>query len=135
MKDYEAAIEQGLPKRILDAILRFLGQIPQEDAPETPDKIDVPKQDGPVDTIPSPVEPKEKPKVDDDKNKIKPELKIKPERDKKEEDKGVSSLVGPVGSGIIPKVSSEDASEINKALKDTTDNKDKKDIPKTKIQD
>ena len=129
MKDYEAAIEQGLPKRILDAILRFLGQIPQEDAPETPDKIDVPKQDGPVDTIPSPVEPKEKPKVDDDKNKIKPELKIKPERDKKEEDKGVSSLVGPVGSGIIPKISKEEAEGTSEDIAKLTGNEGKKEIP------
>ena len=53
--------------------------------------------------------------------------KKKPKQDKKRDE--VGSLVGAVDSGIIPKISSEDAGEINKTLKDTTDNKDKKDIP------
>jgi len=126
MKDYEAAIEQGLPKRIIDAILRFLGQIPQEDAPETPESVDVPKQDGPVDTIPSPVKPKEKPKVDDEK---KIEIKPKPEPDKKDEDKGVSSLIGPVGSGIIPKISKEEAQGTSDDIANLTGNQGKKEIP------
>jgi hypothetical protein len=77
MEDYNMAKEKGLS--IADAILKYIQGFVDEAI--TPDKVEVPGQGGPVDTIPSPVKPKEKPKVDDNENKIKPKLKIKPPQD------------------------------------------------------
>ena len=48
---------------------------------------------------------------------------------KKKDDKGVGSLVGPVGSGIIPKVSKEDAAGTSDDIAKLTGNEGKKEIP------
>ena len=48
---------------------------------------------------------------------------------KKKDDKGVGSLVGPVGSGIIPKISKEDAAGTSDDIAKLTGNEGKKEIP------
>ena len=48
---------------------------------------------------------------------------------KKKDDKGVGSLVGPVGSGIIPKISKEDAAGTSDTIAELTGNEGKKEIP------
>ena len=48
---------------------------------------------------------------------------------KKKDDKGVGSLVGPVASGIIPKVSKEDAAGTSDDIAKLTGNEGKKEIP------
>ena len=48
---------------------------------------------------------------------------------KKKDDKGVGSLVGPVGSGIIPKISKEEAEGTSDDIAKLTGNEGKKEIP------
>ena len=48
---------------------------------------------------------------------------------KKKDDKGVGSLVGPVGSGIIPQISKEDAAGTSDDIAKLTGNEGKKEIP------
>ena len=86
MEDYNIAKEKGLS--IADAILKYIQGALGEGT--TPDKVEVPGQGGPVDTVPSPVKPK-----------IKEEDKItKDDKEDKiiEEDNGIAGL---------PKVSEE----------------------------
>jgi len=70
---------------------------------------------------------KEREVKESEKQKIKPKLKIKPERDKKGDE--VGSLVGAVDSGIIPKISKEEAEGTSEDIAKLTGNEGKKDIP------
>jgi hypothetical protein len=135
MDDYNAAMEQGLPKRILDAILRFLGQIPQEDNKQDDGGITTIKPDGPNVDVETEIKESEK-ESKDDKKIIKPKLKIKPERDKKdniadfsvpnteEEYRKAAGLNDPANKNTSQE-NKETASDIAKL----TGNEGKKDIP------
>ena len=79
--DLAEAIRLGMGTKFIQELRQFLEGFKGE---EKPDRVEVPEQDGPVDTIPSPVDPKPKeelPKIKEDNKKIKPKLKIKPPRD------------------------------------------------------
>jgi len=135
MDDYNAAMEQGLPKRILDAILRFLGQIPQEDNKQDDGGITTIKPEGPNVDVETEIKESEKESEDDNKI-IKPKLKIKPERDKKDniadfsvpntekEYRKAAGLDDPANK-TTPEENKETANDLAKL----TGNEGKKDIP------
>jgi len=127
-KDLDIAVSQGLA--IADAIAEFLGQ-KQPDEEKAPDeKKDLPK-----------VTEEQKKKDEEDTQKGMPKPKdaqppigavdTKPEQvaPKKKDDKGVGSLAGPVGSGIIPKISKEEAEGTSDDIAKLTGNEGKKEIP------
>ena len=128
MDDYNAAMEQGLPKRILDAILRFLGQIPQEDNKQDDGGITTIKPDGPNVDVETEIKESEK-ESKDDKKIIKPKLKIKPEPDNK-----ISTGTGR-GEGALEyarrktDLSKKDAKDVSTDLANLTGNEGKKEIP------
>ena len=128
MDDYNAAMEQGLPKRILDAILRFLGQIPQEDNKQDDGGITTIKPEGPNVDVETEIKESEKESEDDNKI-IKPKLKIKPEPDNK-----ISTGTGR-GEGALEyarrktDLSKKDAKDVSTDLANLTGNEGKKDIP------
>ena len=128
MDDYNAAMEQGLPKRILDAILRFLGQIPQEDNKQDDGGITTIKPEGPNVDVETEIKESEK-ESEDDKKIIKPKLKIKPEPDNK-----ISTGTGR-GEGALEyarrktDLSKKDAKDVSTDLANLTGNEGKKEIP------
>ena len=143
MDDYNAAMEQGLPKRILDAILRFLGQIPQEDNKQDDGGITTIKPEGPNVDVETEIKESEK-ESEDDKKIIKPKLKIKPEPDNKiikpklkikpEPDNKISTGTGR-GEGALEyarrktDLSKKDAKDVSTDLANLTGNEGKKEIP------
>ena len=121
-KDLDIALEQGLA--IADAIAEFLGQKQPEEEKELPKVTDEQKKREEEDTQKGMPKPKD----------AQPPLgavDTKPEQvaPKKKNDKGVGSLVGPVGSGIIPKISKEEAEGTSDDIAKLTGNEGKKEIP------
>jgi hypothetical protein len=121
-KDLDIALQQGLA--IADAIAEFLGQKEPEEKKDLPKVTDEQKKREEEDTQKGMPKPKDaQPPIG--------AVDTKPEQvaPKKKDDKGVGSLVGPVGSGIIPQISKEDAAGTSDDIAKLTGNEGKKEIP------